>query len=503
LRTILVLGATCLLAACSGQEQKAKVGHRSSQQARDSGETMSGPTEQPASPAESKALLEKPAQPSERPAAAEPAAPPEGVLPQPSARPQEPAAASPPQAAAPTEEQDDYTVVKVYYGTDRARLDTAEPQAPAYVAWLTGLLASAGASLILVAVAFRYYPARLTRNLAFLAVGTAVVLVFMTAYTALRDKMPWSHTGEAEAIYGNERGELELGTCRVAIPKDHRVGNLESPSIFRLQLREDPGQHVTLLSVAPLPADQFYADLQSCVERSQEKAALVFVHGFAVHFQDAVRRTAQIAYDLRYQGAPICYSWPSQGGFLQYAVDETNVEWTVPHLKQFLTEIADRSRARQIHLIAHSMGNRALTSALRYLAYEGDKRARFHQVVLTAPDIDAEVFKRDIAPAIVKTAHHVTLYASSSDEALKLSKEVHGYPRAGDTDDELVVVPGVDTIDVSAVDTSLLGHSYYGNNDSVLADLFELLHDSKPPAQRRWLLEQRLGALTYWIFQRE
>jgi hypothetical protein len=79
---------------------------------------------------------------------------------------------------------------------------------------------------------------------------------------------------------------------------------------------------------------------------------------------------------------------------------------------------------------------------------------------------------------------------------------VHGYPRAGDTDDDLVVVPGVDTIDVSEVDTSLVGHSYYGANSSVLADLFDLLHQSKPPEERQWLREEYLGDSRYWVFQR-
>ena len=201
------------------------------------------------------------------------------------------------------------------------------------------------------------------------------------------------------------------------------------------------------------------------------------MHGYNVTFEDAARCTAQIAYDLKFDGAPIFFSWPSQGEILQYAVDETNVTWTAPHLMQFLTDVAEQSGAEQIHLIAHSMGNRALTSVLRDLSLtHKSSKPMFDEVVLTAPDIDAEVFINDIAPAVVKTAQRVTLYASSNDEALIMSKKVHGYARAGDSGSQLVVVPGVDTVDVSAVDTSLLGHNYYGDNSSVLADIFELLH---------------------------
>ncbi len=165
---------------------------------------------------------------------------------------------------------------------------------------------------------------------------------------------------------------------------------------------------------------------------------------------------------------------------------------------------AGRSGAQQIHLIAHSMGNRALTSALRYLSYEpAATRPRFREVILTAPDIDADVFKRDIAPAIVQTANRVTLYASSNDEALKVSQDIHGYPRAGDSGEQLVVVPGVDTIDVSQLDTDLVGHSYYGSNDTVLADLFDLLASDTPPSQRKFLRSGQLGTLTYWMFERQ
>jgi esterase/lipase superfamily enzyme len=309
--------------------------------------------------------------------------------------------------------------------------------------------------------------------------------------------------GPSRIYYGGERGELELGTCTVSIPRTHRVGDLESPSVLKLEFREDPSRHVMLVGVEPQPADEFFSDLRAKVDRSSERAAFVFVHGYNVTFDDAARRTAQVAYDLNYDGAPILYSWPSQGKLSGYTVDENNVEWTVPHLKQFLLDLAGRSGAAQIHLVAHSMGNRALADALRQLAYENPPaRPLFREVILTAPDIDAEVFRRDLAPAIARTADRVTLYASSNDEALALSKQVHGYPRAGDSGGQLVVVPGIDTIDVSAVDTSLMGHSYYGSNDTVLADMFALIHQSMPPDKRRWLRSERLGMLRYWIFER-
>jgi esterase/lipase superfamily enzyme len=149
------------------------------------------------------------------------------------------------------------------------------------------------------------------------------------------------------------------------------------------------------------------------------------------------------------------------------------------------------------------MGNRALTGALRDLAMQADPTLPpFNQVLLTAPDIDADVFKNDIVPAITKMAKRVTLYASSKDEALLLSKKLHGYPRAGEAGSGIVIVPGMDTVDVTAVDTSLMGHSYYGDSGSVLADIVEVIEDAAPPDQRKWLHPEFLGAQKYWVFQR-
>jgi esterase/lipase superfamily enzyme len=307
-------------------------------------------------------------------------------------------------------------------------------------------------------------------------------------------------------FFGGERSDgssLSLGICEVSIPFDHKIGELESPSILKLEFSPDPEEHIALLRIEPATEAGFYLHLSSRVAASARSGAFVFIHGYSVTFEDAARRTAQLAYDLKFSGPPIFYSWPSQGAKAKYTVDETNIEWTIPHLQGFLARIASESGATTLHLIAHSMGNRALTRALVELsraAVEATDRPRFRQIVLTAPDIDADVF-RQLAAAMQKAAERITLYASSEDEALKLSKKFHGYPRAGDVGESIVVCPGVDTVDVSAVDTSLLGHSYYGDNRSVIGDLFNLLQDGAPPSQRFGLLPVKWKELQYWRFQ--
>lgn len=389
--------------------------------------------------------------------------------------------------------------VQVFYGTDRRLGSELGRDWWWYAEKFYSAAVAAGITLLAGVLAHfrRRWFARLV-----CALGTAATLVLAVLATqeALVDA---SKPVIAEDFYGNDRGRrVEVGTCTVTIPLDHRMGELESPSVLRLEFRQDPAKHVILQKIEPRADDEFYALLRECVERSARKEALVFIHGYNVSFENAARRTAQLAYDLKFDGAPLFYSWPSQAGLLRYAVDETNAEWSVPHLRDFLHELAARSGARRVHLVAHSMGNRVLAGAMRVLA--ADPRADtslYHEVVLAAPDIDADVFKRDIAPALRKASRRLTLYASSRDQALAASKQIHGYPRAGDSGERIVVLPGLDTVDVSEVDTSFLGHSYYGDNQSLIADLIHLFREGLPPEKRERLRPRLHEGLKYWFFE--
>ena len=391
----------------------------------------------------------------------------------------------------------DCELVTVFYGTDRkAEIVTSSVPQP-HEKWLHATVVSAAMALLSMIVVFRR-AGRMIATVAMVSLMATAVLSVITVVTRMQSA---TMAVGPEQTYGPQRGTLQMGTCQVSIPKRHQVGEVERPSIFKFEFVEDPRKHVVLLSVDRQPEGSFFADLKTRVDGSRRKEAFVFVHGYNVAFDAAARRTAQLAHDLKFDGAPIFYSWPSQGGLLRYTVDETNAAWTVPNLKRFILAVAERSGAESVHLIAHSMGNRPLTAGLQALANEfpGGRRL-FREVILTAPDIDAEVFRRDIAPEIIRTADRVTLYASSNDKALNVSKQFHGYPRAGESGENLVIVPGVDTVDVSAIDSSLIGHSYYGSNDTVVADMIDLLVASKPPDLRHWLKPVRLGQARYWVF---
>jgi esterase/lipase superfamily enzyme len=318
------------------------------------------------------------------------------------------------------------------------------------------------------------------------------------------DRTPTGKSAVSER-FGTEpekEGALHLGECTVSIPRDHRMGELEGPNIWKLEVRTDPERHITLMEIDPEERPLFFRSLSARTNRSRRKELFVFIPGFNTTFEDAARRTAQIAYDLGFDGPAVFYSWPSQGSKspIAYNMDGTNAELTVPHLRQFLQDLLDYSGAPTIHLIAHSMGNRPLTNALREMETGSPtkKYRTFDQVVLMAPDIDASIF-RQLAKDISPSAQRITMYASSRDEALKLSNSIAGYPRAGQGGSQILIVKGMDSIDASSVDTSVIGlyHQYYADNSSVLSDLFYLFRD-QPPDNRFGLIRETTRDGNYW-----
>jgi esterase/lipase superfamily enzyme len=391
--------------------------------------------------------------------------------------------------------EEGFATVQVFYATDRQ-----QGVLPLSAYEMTGqkqtFLVLCGCSLMLIAFSAVSSIRGRTRTGALSAVTGGIAAALAAALVVVGQANIEKHG----VTYTGDRGLLTRGVCEVTVPDSHRRGMVERPSLLRFEFREDQQKHVVLTSVIELSGSDFQQRLAATVADSPEKDLLVFIHGYNVDFESAVQRTAQIAVDLPFEGVPVCYSWPSQGTLIGYPIDENNSQWTVAHLKEFLLELAEESGADSINVVAHSMGNRALTDAMQQISWQIDSAsdAPFDRVVLAAPDVDADHFRRDLAPALLKVANQVTLYASSDDQALIASKGVHGYPRAGESGENIVVVSGIETIDVSGIDLTLLGHSYYGDNESILRDLYDVVRARLPATERRSLIARRTGTLVYW-----
>jgi len=301
-------------------------------------------------------------------------------------------------------------------------------------------------------------------------------------------------------VYGSGRGPVDYGTAVISVPRLHRAGALEAPSIFSFDVVEDPQHHVILKSVDPSDKATVFTDMRRHLKETGSNEAFVFVHGFNVTFSDAARRTAQIAYDMNFDGLPILYSWPSQGNVLGYLADGAVVQLSGRLLEEFLEQVVADSGATRIHLVAHSMGNRALTEALEIFAlrHAGQPPA-FDQVLFTAPDLDAGLFAR-MVQTIRPAVNRMTLYTSRNDWALRVSKQLNGgAPRAGEGADGVVMPPVVDSIDMSVLGEDMLAHSYFADDASALTDILSLFWRDAPPNRRCGLAQSPLAP--GWSFE--
>ncbi|PHP67752.1 hypothetical protein CSC94_08680 [Zhengella mangrovi] len=303
------------------------------------------------------------------------------------------------------------------------------------------------------------------------------------------------------SFYGGGRGDLEYGTARVSIPLNHKAGQIEQASIFSFTFREDPKHHIVLQSVTPAESPKVFEAMRGQLKRTGSKEAFVFVHGFNVTFADAAKRTAQIAYDMEFDGIPFLFSWPSRGNAYSYITDTASVRQSGRKLVTVLKRIVAESGATRIHLIAHSMGNRAMTDALELLAVENrGKPPLFEQVLFTAPDLDAGLFQ-EMLKTIRPIAARTTLYASNNDWALAISRQLHGdSPRAGQGGKEIIAMSDVDSVEMSALGADMLAHSYFANDPSALTDILSLFWRDAPPEHRCGMEAEKGDHGRYWQF---
>ena len=300
------------------------------------------------------------------------------------------------------------------------------------------------------------------------------------------------------SVYGVKLGkEVTFGSCKVQVPINRPVGSLSSGSDpnsdsqinFQIAQQDDFDEKGFAKALAAAPGDEI----------------LIFVHGFNVRFEEAVYRAAQLGFDGKYQGQLVLFSWPAgaadrllQGPYLlqTYKENKANAAASIQAFQRILVTAA-RSKKR-LHVVVHSMGHQVVLPALFQLAQTLPNRT-IQELVLNAPDFAVNDFKA-ILPAIRSLAARTTVYCSPSDNALAVSKRVNGNARLG----SCALFDGVDTIDVSEVDTPVLGvgglgHGYYAGRP-IIGDVTQLLLGMDAP--RRMFMKKTVPAVRSNYFLR-
>jgi esterase/lipase superfamily enzyme len=341
-------------------------------------------------------------------------------------------------------------------------------------------------------------PLRRTREIRPAPAPTRAEVIEVTTYYATNRNR--SDSSEPAKVYGTEvEGKFQYGRALVTIPPSHTPGNLEMPSLWKLERQSDPNKHFVLKSVTPLTLDDARKEMSERLLGFSSRALFIFVHGYNTGFEEAAMRTAQIAHDLRFPGMPFFFSWPSANQVVRYWQDEEAARLSERVFEELIEDLSTLP-VTDIYIVAHSMGNRIVGHALQHRAEKGKETKQVRELLLAAPDINANIFRTIIAPRLAAMqGTRTTIYAASSDVALLASKVVHGFKRVGDASGGVFVYPGIDTVDASSAASAMrgYGHIYVVDNASVMSDVRAIV-DRKGAALARGLTAVGVSPDLYW-----
>lgn len=304
--------------------------------------------------------------------------------------------------------------------------------------------------------------------------GTEDQLLQSVPFITLRNK---TGSDKASKFFGDERSVEQAGYCDVSrTPIKPLKSIAEKASIYV------PEDIAKLKAIRESSIDDLWHGLEMT---SNGKHPILYLHGYYVSFDRGCRRASLFQESLGLAGRYVLFSWPSDGAILNYTRDESDLYWSVAPLVETLDDMINRFGAGNFDIAAHSLGTRGVFLALVMLAQAAQgNEPLVDQVVLIAPDIDVGIFKQHL-PQILPLVRNITIYVSSNDRPLTLSRQVHGYPRLGESGAHLEGLTGIEIVDLSNISVRYpSGHVYHLYHDIVVNDLDQLLNGGKRPSQR-------------------
>lgn len=329
-------------------------------------------------------------------------------------------------------------------------------------------------------------------------------------------------TSDKAFSYGSLRSKyVSFGEARLAYGASPTVGPVVEegqfpPTPYGIErvkggVRRDPA----VVHDHDQAAAALRAEIGHQLAKTKRKEVIVFVHGYANKFDDAIRSTGDICRALDNQFVCIAMTWPaggSGGTFMGYNVDRESGEFAVNDFKRMIRIISTTPGLERLHIIAHSRGTDVTASVMQQLGIEAyvarssvSQRFKINNIILFAPDIDLDVAtskmfavgsdpdlafgnKPNPTGLLPQGNIHLTVYSSPHDRALGLSSRLFGsVARLGQlsisnaTLDKRINAPTAaqfaglaDFIEFDGR-AGFVGHSYFLTNPTVAKDLNALL----------------------------
>lgn len=265
----------------------------------------------------------------------------------------------------------------------------------------------------------------------------------------------------------------------------------------------------------------FVKVLREYVDDSPQRSLFIMVHGFRERFPVALRRTAFFASVLDANMPVLVFDWPAdqQGMLSGYREARRVATASASELARTLQIILREVRPDQLSILGNSLGAQVVVDAFSVLYADpefSDPGIEFSQVILTAPDVNQRQFNEQFREEIVALADQLTVYVSSNDRALIVSRLVTGEARAGESTlepDQLpeavrlaqLVEPNDDlvtVVDVTPVNRTRNFHNFYVESPEFFDDLYMRLAASDASVNRRIHPVVAPDKSTYWVLTR-
>lgn len=270
-------------------------------------------------------------------------------------------------------------------------------------------------------------------------------------------------------FFSGERGDIvSFAAVDVVVPPNHEPGQVERPK----RPPVNPDKHFVITNPTEYTnREAFRASVNAEVRknRSGNRDAALWIHGYNTNLTTAVLRAAQFKEDTGYDGVMVLFSWASQAKLTGYVYDINSALIA----RDFLESVPDAVRNSSIEnldIIAHSMGNfvtmEAIRGATRRQGFNSSGKIR--NIILAAPDIDIDLFTQQLR-SIPKEQRRFYVLTSDDDRALSLSSKIARKPRVGQLDPDALSSLGVNVIDLSQVeDTSSIHHNKFVDSPEIV-----------------------------------
>jgi esterase/lipase superfamily enzyme len=306
-------------------------------------------------------------------------------------------------------------------------------------------------------------------------------------------------------MFNGERAPgLAFADIAVSIPPDsvRKVGEVQWPSTPP----GDPARDFVTVRADRLDLKQAIAAFNGRLLKlsPSDRHVLVFVHGYNTRFEEAVYRFAQIAHDAGAPVVPVLFTWPSRGKLFDYVYDRESATYSRDALETVLQAMVKDPNVKEISVLAHSMGNFVTVEAIRQMAIRNHGMSpKIKDIMLASPDIDFDVFRRQIAEIEASDkSPPVTLFVSKDDRALAASRLIAGSePRLGEIDPHaepyksILDKARVNVIDLTSIQSNdSLNHGKFAQTEVVTA-IGRRLAEGQTLTDAKVTLGERIGGV--------